>query len=65
MMLRAGDMDLRSCQPDQPTGWKDPIWPINCAETMHGAAQPHAYHVLNRYFTNYFPFAAELGDKAR
>jgi hypothetical protein len=32
---------------------------------MHGSAQPHAYHVINRYFTNYFPKAADLADKAR
>jgi hypothetical protein len=56
---------IRGCQPDPPAGYEDPIWPAVCATTMHGPAQPHAYHVLNRYFTNYFPRAAALGDAAR
>ena len=32
---------------------------------MNGQGQPHAYHVLNRYFTNFFPLAAKLGDDRR
>lgn len=59
-----GGCKIRGCQPDVP-GWKDPIWPPGCATTMHGPAQPHAYHVLNRYFSQFFPFAASMGDKAR
>lgn len=60
-----GGCKIHGCQTDQPEGWKDPIWPVDCATTMHGPGQPHAYHVLNRYFTNYFPLAAKLGDDRR
>ena len=57
---------INGCQTEQPAGWVDPIWaPNQCAKTSRGWAQPHAYHVLNRYFTNYFPAAARLGDAAR
>jgi hypothetical protein len=44
-----GGCKIGGCQADQPAGWKDPIWPPNCAKTMHGPGQPHAYHVVNRY----------------
>ncbi len=43
----------------------DFMWPLGCAITMHGPGQPHAYHVINRYFDVYFPLAASLGDKFR
>ena len=72
---------IHGCQPAATPalqrGWVDPIWrPVGgpnlnhasapaCATTMHGPGQPHAYHVLNRYFSNYFPAAAALGDQAR
>eukprot|EP01052_Picozoa_sp_SAG31_P040739 SAG31_NODE_5979_length_2228_cov_1.962424_2_plen_240_part_00 len=41
------------------------MWPLGCATTMHGPGQPHAYHVVNRYFDAYFPLAASLGDQFR
>jgi hypothetical protein len=44
-----GGCKIRGCQPDPPSGWHDPLWPLGCALTMNGLAQPHAYHVLNRY----------------
>lgn len=37
-----GGCKIRGCQPNQPPGWKDPIWAPNCALTMNGLAQPHA-----------------------
>ena len=62
-----GGCKIRGCQKPKPVGWKDPIWHVRseCAVTMHGLGQPHAYHVLNRYFTNFFPAAADFGDQAR
>jgi hypothetical protein len=43
----------------------DFMWPIGCATTMHGPGQPHAYHIINRYFDEFFPLAAQLGDEWR
>ena len=44
---------------------EDFMWPIGCATTMHGPGQPHAYHVINRYFDEFFPLAASIGDEFR
>ena len=41
------------------------MWPLGCATTLHGSGQPHAYHVVNRYFDEFFPLAASLGDQYR
>ena len=43
----------------------DFMWPVGCATTLHGPGQPHAYHIINRYFDVFFPLAADLGDKWR
>ena len=63
-----GGCKIRGCNTASSPDWVDPMWHANgtaCAMTMHGPGQPHAYHVVNRAFSNWFPLAAKLGDAAR
>ena len=61
-----GGCKIRGCNTASSPDWVDPMWHANgtaCAMTMHGPGQPHAYHVVNRAFSNWFPLAAKLGDR--
>jgi hypothetical protein len=42
----------------------DFMWPIGCATTLHGPGQPHAYHIINRYFDEFFPLASDEQSNA-
>jgi hypothetical protein len=58
-----GGCKIRGC--NNVSTVEDFMWPIGCATTMHGPGQPHAYHVINRYFDAFFPLAASIADKYR